>query len=200
MFPAALASCRGLRRLGLLVRGSGSGAVQAAWTPERPEAKVIGSVQGLKSKVPSPKPQVRSQETGDRRQKSDARTQRRPESSCAWSCEGMKKEEGRMQKGGARSPKVTTSQVQATCRPCASQLHGGCALVYLLSSSCLALVLLLFSSCFPRGLRRHPVSRPRGATEPTPFFDSTGWAVIQKDSHFTFYICQPVSAAVEWRA
>src|SRR5208282_5492325 len=96
-----------------------------------------------------------------------------------------------------RSYKPSASHSQVACKPEALDVHRACPLVLLLFTSCLPLVLLLFSSCFPPGLRRHARWRRSGATEPVPGFDSKGWAVIQMNSHFTFYICQPELAGIE---
>src|ERR1019366_886184 len=53
----------------------------------------------------------------------------------------------RMQNAECRMQKAAQSQVQARCRPPASQELGGCSLVFLLCCSCAPLVLLLFPSC-----------------------------------------------------
>jgi Type ISP C-terminal specificity domain len=91
------------------------------------------------------------------------------------------------------------SDGKARSKPSASQEIARRSLLFLCCSSIGALLFLYWWSCSPVGLRWYSQSRHGVATALMPGFDRPASVVIQPKSHSSFYICQPVSAAIECR-
>jgi hypothetical protein len=87
-----------------------------------------------------------------------------------------------MQNAECRMQKAAQSQVQAKCRPPASQEIGSCSLVF-----------LLCCSCFPLVLRWCPPPHHGGSVEPQVHIDCHGRLVIHMQSDFSI---NPLRSAV----
>ena len=88
----------------------------------------------------------------------------------------------RMQNAECRMQKAAQSQVQAKCRPPASQEIGSCSLVF-----------LLCCSCFPLVLWWCPPPHHGGSVEPQVHIDCHGRLVIHMQSDFSI---NPLRSAV----